>query len=76
MDQGEEMPVEQRTSRGGALGLGGGVLAVLSLLGLVLIGVFLESTPGGSEGTLLLLCWAGLVAGIVLAAVAVVRSTR
>ncbi|TFV46508.1 hypothetical protein [Blastococcus sp. TF02A-35] len=68
--------MEQRTTGNGALGLAGGVLAVLSLVGLVLIGVAFESTPGGAEGTLLLLCWAGLVVGIVLAAVAVVRSSR
>jgi hypothetical membrane protein len=68
--------MQQRTSNNGALGLAGGILAVLSLLGLVLIGVFLESTPGGAEGTLLLVSWVGLVVGIVLAAVAVVRSSR
>ncbi|RBY94723.1 hypothetical protein DQ244_05465 [Blastococcus sp. TBT05-19] len=68
--------MEQRTSRNGAIALVGGVVALLSVLGLMWIGLAQESTRGSAEGAMLLLCWAGLVAGIVLVAVAVVRSSR
>ncbi|WP_104524743.1 hypothetical protein [Blastococcus atacamensis] len=68
--------MEQRTSRTGALALGGGVVALLSVLGLMWLGFAQESTRGSAEGAMLLLCWVGLIAGIVLVAIAVVRSSR
>jgi len=66
--------VERPTPGTWPLALAGGAVALLSLLGLVWLGFAQESTRGSAEGAMLLLCWGGLVAGIVLLAIAVVRS--
>ncbi len=68
--------MEEPTPGNWRLGVAGGVVALLAVLGLGWMGLAYDSATGNAEGPLLALCWLGLLAGIVLIAVAVVRSSR
>jgi hypothetical protein len=68
--------VEEPTPGIWRLGVAGGVVCLLAIAGLGWMGLAYDSATGNAEGPLLALCWLGLLAGIVLIAVAVVRSSR
>ena len=68
--------MEEPTPGNWRLGVAGGVVALLAVLGLGWMGLAYDSASGSAEGPLLALLWVALLAGIVLIAVAVVRSSR
>ena len=68
--------MQRGTSDHGRLALVGGVVALLATLGLMGTAIGHDSTQGGVGTVLAAASWIGLVVGIVLVAVAVVRSSR
>ncbi|RZU30903.1 hypothetical protein [Blastococcus saxobsidens] len=64
------------TNDHGRLALVGGVVALLGVLGLMGTAIGHDSTQGGVGTALAAASWLGLLVGIVLVAVAVVRSSR
>ena len=68
--------MEEPTPGTWTLGVAGGVVALLAIAGLGWMGLAYDSASGSAEGPLLALFWVGLLAGIALIAVAVVRSSR
>ena len=66
----------RRTTDHGRLGLVGGVVILLAMIGLMGTAIGHDSTQGGIGTALAAASWIGLLAGIVLVAIAVVRSSR
>ena len=68
--------MERPTPGSWNLGVAGGAVVLLAVAGLAWMGLAYDSAEGRSEGALLALLWGGLLVGIVLITVAVVRSSR